>query len=116
MADIGHIAESVSAGLLTWNRGDLHSAAMAVVAEGGGTSDRIGTESVLNAEDMLSSSGFRVEDRRVSRTAQFIDVDYVQAGLTGSSGLFGYGVGRFQLNAYREAPEAHQGTLVDLYV
>ncbi len=64
MADIGHIAESVSAGLLTWNRGDLRSAAMAVVAEGG----RIGTGLVLNAEDMLSPSGFRDEDRRASRT------------------------------------------------
>ena len=114
MADIGHIAESV--GLLTWNRADSHSAAMAVVAEGGVTPHRIGTGSVLNAEDMLSSSGFRVEDRRVSRTAQFIDVDYVQAGLTGCSGLFGYGVGRFQLNAYREIPEEHQGRLVDLYI
>ena len=114
MADIGHIAESV--GLLTWNRAGSSSAAMAVVVEGGGAPDRIGTGSVLNAEDMLSSSGFRVEDRRASGTAQFIDVDYVQAGLTGSSGLFGYGVGRFQLNAYREIPEVHRGTLVDVYI
>ena len=112
MADIGHIAESV--GLLTWHRADSHSAAIAVVAEGGGAPDRIGTGSVLNAEDMLSSSGFRVEDRRASRTAQFIDVDYIQAGWTFSSGLLGYG--RFQLNAYREIPEVRLGMLVDLYI
>ena len=112
MADIGHIAESVSAGLLTWKRGDPRSSALEVVAKG----SRIGTGSVLNAEDMLASKGFHDEDRRASRTAQCIDVDYVQAWLTGSSGLFGYGVGRFQLNAYREIPEVHRGTLVDVYI
>ena len=115
MADIGHIAESVPVGLLTWNRADSHSAAMAVVAEWGVTPDQICTGSVLNSDGLLSSSDFRVEDHRASG-AQLVDVDFVQAGLAGSSGLFGHGVGRFQLNAYREILEVRQGTLVDLYI
>ena len=111
MADIGHIAESV--GLLTWNRAGSSSAAMAAVVEWGATPERIAGP-VLNGGGLRSSSGFRVEDRRASGTAQFIDVDYIQAGWTFSSGLLGYE--RFQLNAYREIPEVRLGMLVDLYI